>query len=1018
MKKLFKITAIVFGSLLLLCLLVGWLITAELGENVLRGWLEGQISAEMGLPVSIGRLETNLWSRIQLDTIIVLPSDGSGTEPMLFVGHLRIQYSIPNLLGDQTRLGFIEVDSLALALVFDSLGRSGIPLLDDPDPDTSESDELTPPIVIDSISLSRIGVGYNDTQLPLLTKAAGVKVSTSGRADGSHTGLMSVSNIDIAYDSLNLMASDIEIAATLIDEILHVEYLKADCHGLAIDASGDVSLSDSRELDLTVDIEGSIADIASVLNSAYGSFPVTAGFMMLDLGLQGTFDNPQVLLDGGFRDLVSPNLTVDSVSALAHYVDNEIDLTALHLGLLGGTIAVKGSAILDSVGVTQMEIALNGLALSEIWQGVYSEDSPYRGELSGTITAAGRGTDWESLVLGATLSGNNLRYNDKAIPDLLCQASIESGMAVLSLAHGADTIRSDLQIFTDSLEGEFTVKIPDLAALSRFIDEPDLAGEFQANGAISGLFTNPSLSVRISGSRISYRNFPVNILSGQLSYSDSQLTVLEFKCEGHLDSINTTPLFGIDSIGGAMTYQCQLSGPLNELQGRLTAGMVAPKYAHYSLDSVALEVLLDGSKINVTRLDASIYDVSARLTAAFDTTTKVGSFNVTLRPFNSIADAETEKAPELTPAGDLFGAIEGHFSLVSDSQLKASIHGNRLWLGLIPTLLNDTLQVEGHASFSLTLDGPYFAPNAELQARIQPLMIVDQRMDSIVISLSLNPEALTLDSLSFHALGQTLRASGRLDLTIAEDGFYAIQQDGALKADLSTTDFDLAVFEHFLLPEGEIAGVVSAMLQVTGPTSSPTFNGWFTLDKGWVLIAEDSPPLDSVAISLSFVDTVLTINSATSMISGIPIRANGSLITSRFESATADLAMSVGQFGRIGISGSFTDEDVQLEITLDTVNLAALEPFVPAIDSLAGRLSADIDVSGELSAPEFDGRLNITAAAITRLRTNCRGWLMGVINGSRVYVAPIGLTRRWVPNATATEKRHRAAFPFLTCARW
>ena len=77
MRKLIKVIAVIIGALLLICLLTGWLLTTGPGENILRSWLEERASEEVGLPVSIGRLETNLLTRVDLDSLVVSSQGGA-----------------------------------------------------------------------------------------------------------------------------------------------------------------------------------------------------------------------------------------------------------------------------------------------------------------------------------------------------------------------------------------------------------------------------------------------------------------------------------------------------------------------------------------------------------------------------------------------------------------------------------------------------------------------------------------------------------------------------------------------------------------------------------------------------------------------------------------------------------------------------------------------------------------------------------------------------------------------------
>ncbi len=963
MSKLLKIMAISTGVLLLLCLAVVVFFTSSPGEDLMRGWLANRLSSEVGLPVTIDRLESNLWSRLQMDTLVVMPAADSGGTPVLFIGRLTVGYTFPDLLGNTIRLRSVAVDSIALALEIDSLGGFGIPIVDSPTPEDEKASEPGGAFVVDSVVVDRIGVSLLDSRLPLHIGVSGAAIALQGVGDETGTGRVSVSGVSANWDSLALDARDLNLAGSLSDDRLRIDHAGADLEGLQLEVTGEVGISSPRSLAVTLTAEGNLSTLASRLAAAYKGLKVSDGYANLECIIEGTTDAPQVSVEGSLRDLTLPESKIDSASVLARYADSTIELEDVSISAFGGMIRGAGKAAPDLAGAAELQITLDGISLDEIWQAVYGETSPYQGSLDGAVNVEGRGRNWDSWSVDASLSGKNLRYDNREIPDLLCEVRHRSDRTVLSVLHGSNEITADVELSADSVSGTFSVSAPELTDLARFADQPELSGAIQAEGTVDGAYADPRIGLTLSGSKISYRNFPVDTLAVELVYSESLLNIIDLSCMGSLDSLGgSEPPFDLDSLHGALIYECRLSGVLDELRGGLSLSLTAPGYKQYSLDSLVAEAALDGSRLRLTRLEVSHHGIAAVAQAVFDTTTGDGSFELTMRPGAGLSDVDTEKdqAREAIPARDSLGSVTGDFNMSPDSELRATVRAERMWLGLISTLTGDSLQLDGEADFDLSVDGPILTPAASLNTTIRSLEVSGYGMDSIVARIDLNRDALVLDSLTAYEHGQQLRASGRLDLSVTDDGYYDLAPDGAVKMELETTGFDVSALSGLVFSQGQLAGTLSAALRVSGQLSSPTCDGRLTLHDGRVMMADDSTAVENVALSLSFADTTLTIDSVAATVSGLPLRASGSLATSQFQTAFVDLGMSVGTLGRLEIKGSVSDERVDLNLLSDTLNLALFQPFITDIDSLRGRLNTQMDIRGELSALEVDGTMGVS----------------------------------------------------------
>ena len=965
MKKFLKLISLGIVLLLVLAVAALWFLTTSPGEKFIKGWLEDSLTSEIGLAVSIGRLETNLWSHVQIDTLIVGAIPGHDKQPAIYVGKIYVGYSIPQLLGNTVSLKTLFVDSVALGIALDSLGRFGIPVMDTPAAAPSDSLAKTTMVCIDTISVKRLGLSYFDPQLPLSVELAGAVLAARGTRDGTCSGHLAVGSIAAAYDSLAFTIDNLEIAATLDSEAVSLEYARADCAGLHLEATGDLGLAESAKMALTLSLEGSLDTLASLMTVTYDAPSFEAGHVSAECQIEGVVDDPHVSMHADFADLAFGGVAVPSARFMAQYYHDSVQVDTFMVTTLNGIISGDVMAVLDTLGAASVNMVMNGIDLSSVWRAIYSETSPYQGSLNGRISAHGEGYDFAAWSVDATVAGKGMRYLKRSVPDLECKVMSQSGRASFALVHGADEIHAEIQFTEDTLRGTCEVSVPELKVLARFFDQPELSGRLSARGAFGGTYANPSSRFTINGSGISYQNVPVDSLFAELSYQDSILSIVNFFCEGRLDSVDSQqPPFGLDSIAGSLVYACRVRGPLDNLSGDLRAHLNNPGYSSYALDSLSLMATLDGSKLVIDELEASFDSLGVRLQATYDTSTASGSFDILLHTLTADPFRDDATVPDTVEVRPDFGSISGGFTLGNHSDVSATVHGEGLWPGLQPMFTGDTILTGGDVAFDLTLDGPYLAPSAVLNARAVAVQVSDYRIDSVSMHLEMSPEALVLDSLVSYAYGNTLRLSGWLEAGLSADSVFEIRDSASVTAEMITTDFDLSVLEELAQIDGKIAGLASAALKVSGTVAVPRFGGWLSVRDGLVVLDEESLPLENIGLILAFADSTISVDSAVASIADLTVEASGTLTTSSYESVAIALTAGVGGLGTLSIDGMVSDTSVNLQVLADSIDLAVLQPFMIELDSLTGNMDCSMLVLGTPEVPQLDGSLRISTMSL------------------------------------------------------
>lgn len=951
------------------------------GEAYIKEWLEEFLSTEIGVPVQIDAFETNLWSRVQIDGFTAGDTSDSGTATSVYIDQLRVEYSLGRLLAGTLVLDAIAIDSIAAMVSVDSAGRFGIPLLDAPADTTAVSSaESESSFRIDSISISRMWVTYVETQIPLSASLNGGTLNAVSTGDNVYEGRLTVDTILSVYDSLALMLDGLAISATMTNETVSITNSELHAEGLLFEFTGDIGIGETQDIAGKLAIGGTPDTILARVETYFDLPQASAGNLHADILVEGKIAEPAIDLHIEIEDASALDVNIPSMSLRARYADGTVRLDTLRIFAMGGAANGHGMIVLDSTGESSLNLQLNNFSISSIWQIIYGESSPYTGSLDGSISFRGSFADIPSLTADAELSARDLEYGNRAVPRLDCKLSHASGITDFSLVHGVDTIDAHIAFAEDSLQGTFDISVPNLTALARLADQPDLSGRVTANGSIQGSYTNPSLSSTVRSTGIQFRCFPVDSLFGQITYADSMVTIEQLFFAGELDSIDgQNPPFGLDSLGGSLSYTGNARGRLDSLSGNVDAVFIAPRYRSYGIDSLSLAAAIDNSVLEISDITATYDNIIAQVSAHFDTLTASGSFTFRMAPLPGYFDRYPDSIKDALDTGTDFGMVSGELSLTSDSTVSLSADGSNFWLGLLPIFTQDTLVSDGTMDFAIQVDGPFMTPNATLDAIIREVAISDYLIDSVAAKARLVSDALVLDSLSAYARNQRLTSSGRVELDTAPDSGFVLRDDAVLAVNIESEGFDLSAIKDIITPDGEFTGTLATSLRISGTTALPHFDGWVNVEKCRFQLQDSASTIDDLGIYASFADTVVTIDSAAGMISNTPIVMSGSIISSDFASALIDLQMGVGRVGRLGrltIDGTVSESTIDLDVQSDSLNVTVFEPFAPEVDSLSGRLGCHMAINGAITAPEVTGSLRIQS-----LSFNAPGYMTRLSDG-------------------------------------
>ena len=957
MSKLLKISLLSCITILILIIISILILTSSPGENLVKNWLEDKLSSELSLHVSMQSFETNLWSEVTIETLTIQNSTNTQQEPLVSLGKMEVSYSLWQIIMSNYAVDNIFIDSLSLSISTDSLNQLGIPLIDNPPATTEESTSEAPiQFSIDNITISRMAFSYQDLNIPLSLDATGAKLSVQGTSDNNYQAELQISKIGTFLDSIVFSINDFNIDASFKDKILTVKQMQAECLGLQLDASGTLLHNQNDSLVCTATLQGQLDSLTAKIAQGYNIPVSSGGSLYTQTDIDGTLSSPKITFHSKISSIQLRESKLDSLRLQAQYADHKITIDTLSMNAFDGAIYGYASTSLIDSGSTSVELQIENINIAKIWQAIYADISPYRGNLQGTIQASGFGTNITQWKSTAKLYTENAFYENKSIPALSCLATIDSGKTTLAINHGVDSIFADLQFQNDSLQGTFIFSIPKIINIARILDIPDIQGSIISKGSINGTIPNPSIKANIVGSKILYQNFPIENFNTSFTYSDSVLDIIQFSLNGYLDSIDSNnPPFGIDSVSGSLHYSGELSGRVNYLKGSVSAQVQNPSYGNYKIDSLNFESTIDNSEIKVRTLEIFQKQISAQMLANYNLKDSTGSFNLNFIPLS------TKESKNENPLRTNYGNIAGQFSLDSSFHIQTDVNGKNLWLGVIALLEIDSTISDGDLNFNLSFSNQSLAPHAELLAQLKSIILTKYIIDSLHTKITFDDQTLTLDSLVSYALGQNFQATAQMKLAKDSTGSLQLHEEGDLQATLDVENFDLSVLQSMLFPEGNLAGTLSTSLTLQGTMVKPHIKGWLHTSDGRIIFSDSIAPIEELNMSLAFEDSIIIIDSARSIISKLPVTATGSVMTSQFKSATVALNVGIGKLGKLKMDGSLTESDINLDVSADSLNIKVFQPFLPMVDTLSGRLSSHMKVTGSLTIPNIDGSLDVRA---------------------------------------------------------
>ncbi|MCB2229599.1 translocation/assembly module TamB domain-containing protein [bacterium] len=972
-KQIGKYSGLVIALLVVLLAATAVFLTLPPGERWLKSLVENEGSGALGRTVTIGALQTNLFSYLAMDDIRIAGRSGDPEMGAVTVGRIEVRYSLLSALKERFAISSLFIDSVIVAIARDSSGQFILPLETSPDTvaATSPSDHeagnpLVLPVSIDTAHVGRIRITYGDVPLDAHAQISDGSISLGRTDHDSYQCEVNLDQISASLDSLMLPAISFRTRLSLSPDAVRLDTLSVQIAQLQLAARGALKLGVDTTFDASLAISGKPDAVIQPVIRHLGLPAIeTTGELNIIAGAQGNTESMEAESVSELPEVRSGGISTQRSQVGLSYRSDTLFVDTLMVPTFGGSIAGRGVIALDSMIGTQMNLAINSLDMQQLWSALYEEVSPYEGSFDGVLQVSNDGTDISDWRVEGSLRGTRLTYAGKSLPDLKGNVTLSGGRLILDIEQQELGLAVDLSIEDEALDGSFTATLPRLDIVAGLANFGGVTGSLEAGGTLGGTLSNPAIRAQIAGDSIVYENFPVDRLNATLSYLDSVLTFASLTLSGSVDSIDAArPLFGLDSLGGGFSYTVTGSGTLDDPSAQIGVSFGPLGYGSYAVDSGAVEMSVKGRTATLEPSRIFAQRLALGLTGSANIDSLAGNLSLRITDLGHGADssvaAESSSAEDPTVVGQC--AIEFNVSDTTDLELYA--RGDSLAVGAFSALLTDSLALGGLVSFEGAFRGAVDNPTGSLALSVIKPTYDDIVLDSIDMRLRFSRHRLDIDTLTIAGLGQDLNARMFLQFSRDSVGGYTITTEDSLGGVMQSNALDLRALEPFLSEGGTIEGKGSVNVRFRGTIGEPHVEGDIRVTDARLSPASGMDTVQNIQLLIALEDSALTFRQATAQLRGSEVAISGNAVFTQERRIITTLTFETERFGTLEVTGSASQDSLDLHAKVDTLRLSAFSRLVPEVDTLGGLLSCVVSATGSPDDPVLDGSFTVRGLVI------------------------------------------------------
>ncbi|MFH2024731.1 MAG: hypothetical protein ABIK30_02760, partial [bacterium] len=420
MKKAIQIIILFILFIFFLLIIAGIYFSSKAGEKQILGIAEKQLTRLLEAPVSIGVLETNLFSCLQIEDLQIYQSID---QPILYLKKADIRYNIFKLLKKSLDVKSLNLDSMSLFIERDSSGRFTFNYLNGLlKPDTTTS-QFT--VSLQQFNIERSLFQYNDLSIPLEGILAQTSIHLQETAASTYQLQLRAGQSDIRVLQTPFTFNDIQVNA----EIKNGNVTLAEFQTVSAELTLSGTLTTTiPELEASIRIRGNPGrSLKTSLPGLYSILSPIDGEMDVNISAQGKFPAPDIELQA-----IIPQLTISGTELKdgrfdASYHSDSLIVRQLTVKTGSGNITATAFFVNDSLWQHSATLSVSNLNLQQIWATVFQNPLLQQGRLNASSTTKGALKNIASISSSGNISLSNLKMNDKIVPDITATIQLRDG---------------------------------------------------------------------------------------------------------------------------------------------------------------------------------------------------------------------------------------------------------------------------------------------------------------------------------------------------------------------------------------------------------------------------------------------------------------------------------------------------------------------------------------------------------------------------------------------------------------
>ncbi|MFH1312444.1 MAG: translocation/assembly module TamB domain-containing protein [Candidatus Eisenbacteria bacterium] len=946
------------------------ILTLGPGERLLKRLAEKYLSALLGQEVSIGYLETNLASRLEIADLAAYQVQDADRVHSLQIRSVRMDYELSDLIRRRVTIHSLNVDGLSLTIRKDSLGTYDFPFLErDEAGDTSAAEGSAFTVVLSGADLTDSRFLYLDESHPHIEALAmDINAEVSGDGNNRYIYRVGIDTVTTQYSDIAVGISDIELVGAWAPSRLQVHSVKMLLPNLSVVGQAEI-LQDGGPGSLSgrIHIMGDPGALVRRLVEQVADTTIAIGGQLdLALNLEGSMEEPRARCDLKIAGLDIENLHVPEVRVRASARPESIGIDELQVEIFGGQLVARAGILLDSLLSFEASVLMDGIDIRQVQQMVSPGSPLYDGRIKGRVTASGRARILESWAVSGDLAVEQPVYKRTPVPSVAIQLRYKNGDGDFELRQGKSIIAGKVAIKERSIDGRFIANIPELEPLvGMFI--PDLAGRVELRGRVHGPLDSLLASVDIKSASIQYRNFPVDTIRGAVHYDVGVISLSDLRFAGSLAWVDTlAPPFGLRGLTGSLEYQGYVSGPLDSPSGDVRASSKGFQYGKTRLDQGNLWISLDNRRIDLKALEIRRDSLLVKATGSYRIASSAGEVAVEVYEMSSDIKDSTEmlgedlyEFGERGDHGELAGKVVTHFDLSDESDIAALLVASSINLRSLYSIVTGDTAAAGTLNLTGHVSGPLRRPEARVVFNVSAPGYGPVSIDSLTGVVNVADSELRLERLKAHLGEKTYTVAATLALDASPSAGYTASEESAFKGWARGDDLDLRFLSPLLSRHAGVDGLMSYDLRWDGTLRAPRPEGMISLEGGGLRVKEGVPAVTDVNMAVVLMDSVLSVDRLMGNIKDTPFNVQARIVSRDWREFALDAKVSLAAYGQVTALGTLSPESLDLIARIDHLGLEVFEPLSSAVTRLLGTLTADIFLVGPVKAPRIRGTMVI-----------------------------------------------------------